>query len=54
MYSVGLICIIVKVGMNNMMKGDKFNLNKCPKNEFERDSMKILPFSNAVRSFMYA
>ncbi|KAL4333668.1 hypothetical protein GQ457_07G003260 [Hibiscus cannabinus] len=37
-----------------IMKGDKFNLNQCPKNEFEREQMKNIPYASVVGSLMYA
>ena len=37
-----------------ILKGDKFNLNQCPKNDFERENMKNIPYASAVRSLMYA
>ncbi|KAL4310044.1 hypothetical protein GQ457_01G035740 [Hibiscus cannabinus] len=37
-----------------IVKGDKFNLNQCPKNEFEREQMKNIPYASVVGSLMYA
>ncbi|KAK6125641.1 hypothetical protein DH2020_040617 [Rehmannia glutinosa] len=37
-----------------IVKGDKFNLDQCPKNELEREQMKIIPYASAVGSLMYA
>ena len=37
-----------------IVKGDRFNLNQCPKNNFEREQMKNIPCAFAVRSLMYA
>jgi hypothetical protein len=37
-----------------IMKGDKFNLNQCPKNDLEREQMKNIPYTSAVGSLMYA
>ena len=37
-----------------IVKGDKFNLNQCPKNELEKESMKNIPYASAVGSLMYA
>eukprot|EP00253_Pinus_taeda_P018371 PITA_18371 len=37
-----------------IVKGDRFNLNKCPKNDFEREQMKNIPYASTVRSLMYA
>ena len=37
-----------------IVKGDKFNLNQCPKNDFEREQMKNIPYASTVGSLMYA
>ena len=37
-----------------IVKGDKFNLNQCPKNDLEREQMKDIPYASSVRSLMYA
>ncbi|CAL9098155.1 unnamed protein product [Musa textilis] len=37
-----------------IMKGDRFNLNQCPKNNFERESMKNILYASIVGSLMYA
>ena len=37
-----------------IVKGDRFNLNQCPKNNFEREQMKNIPYASAVGSLMYA
>ncbi len=37
-----------------IVKGDRFNLNQCQKNEFEREQMKNIPYAYAIRSLMYA
>ena len=37
-----------------IVKGDRFNLNQCPKNDFEREQMKNIPYASAVGSIMYA
>ncbi|KAL4284856.1 hypothetical protein GQ457_16G014820 [Hibiscus cannabinus] len=37
-----------------IVKGDKFNLNQCPKNEFEREQMKNIPYASVVGSLIYA
>ncbi|RVW97571.1 Retrovirus-related Pol polyprotein from transposon TNT 1-94 [Vitis vinifera] len=36
------------------VKGDRFNLNQCPKNDLEREQMKNIPYASAVGSLMYA
>ena len=37
-----------------IMKGDKFDLNQCPKNELERKQMYNIPYASAIGSLMYA
>ncbi|KAH9765063.1 Amine oxidase [Citrus sinensis] len=37
-----------------IVKGDRFNLNQCPNNDFERERMKNIPYTSAVGSLMYA
>jgi len=37
-----------------IVKGDKFNLNQCPRNDLEREQMKNIPYASAVGSLMYA
>jgi len=37
-----------------IMKGDRFNLDQCPKNDLEREQMKNIPYASAVGSLMYA
>jgi hypothetical protein len=37
-----------------IVKGDRFNLNQCPKNDFEREQMKNIPYTSVVGSLMYA
>jgi len=37
-----------------IVKGDRFNLNQCPKNDFEREQMKNIPYALVVGSLMYA
>ena len=37
-----------------IVKGDKFNLNQYPKNDFEWEQMKIIPYALVVGSIMYA
>ena len=37
-----------------IVKGDRFNLNQCPKNDLERKQMKNISYALAVRSIMYA
>ncbi|RVW50569.1 Retrovirus-related Pol polyprotein from transposon TNT 1-94 [Vitis vinifera] len=36
------------------VKGDRFNLNQCPKNDLEMEQMKNIPYAYAVGSLMYA
>eukprot|EP00253_Pinus_taeda_P025738 PITA_25738 len=37
-----------------IVKGDMVNLNQCPKNDFEREQMKKIPYASVVESLMYA
>eukprot|EP00253_Pinus_taeda_P009247 PITA_09247 len=37
-----------------IVEGDRFNLNQCPKNNFEREQMKNIPYASTVGSLMYA
>ena len=37
-----------------IVKGDRFNLNQCSKNDLERKHMKKIPYASVVRSLMYA
>ena len=37
-----------------ILKGDRFDLNQCPKNDFEREHMKNIPYGSAVGRLMYA
>ena len=37
-----------------IVKGDKFNLNQCPKNDFEKEPMKNILYASAVGSLIYA
>ena len=37
-----------------IVKGDRFNLNQCPKNDFEKEQMKNIPYASVVGSLMYA
>jgi len=37
-----------------IVKGDRFNLNQCPKNDFEREQMKNIPYALVVGSLVYA
>ena len=37
-----------------ILKGDRFDLNHCPKNDFEREHMKNIPYTLAVGSLMYS
>ena len=36
------------------MKGDRFSLNRCSKNDLEREKMRDTPNASAVGSLMYA
>ncbi|WKA02171.1 hypothetical protein VitviT2T_020389 [Vitis vinifera] len=53
--------VLERFRMNNcspsvspIVKGDRFNLNQCPKNDLEREQMKNIPYASAVESLMYA
>ena len=37
-----------------ILMGDRFDLNQCPKNDFEQELMKNIPYASAVGSLMYA
>ena len=37
-----------------IVKGDRFNLDQCPKNDLEREQMKNIPYASTVGSLMYA
>ena len=37
-----------------IIKGDRFNLNQCPRNELEREEMHNIPYASTVGSLMYA
>ncbi|RVW72884.1 Retrovirus-related Pol polyprotein from transposon TNT 1-94 [Vitis vinifera] len=37
-----------------IVKGDRFNLDQCPKNDLKREQMKNIPYASAVGSLMYA
>ena len=37
-----------------ILKGDGFDLNQCPKNDFEREHIKNIPYASVVGSLMYA
>ena len=37
-----------------ILKGDILDLNQCPKNDFEREHMKNIPYASIVGSLMYA
>ncbi|XP_068645145.1 secreted RxLR effector protein 161-like [Aristolochia californica] len=36
-----------------IVKGDRFNLNQCQKNDFEREQRKDIPYASTVGSLMY-
>ena len=37
-----------------IVKGEKFSLVQCPKNELERKEMDSIPYASLVGSLMYA
>ena len=38
----------------SIVKGDRFNLDQCPKNDLEREQVKNIPYASIVGSLMYA
>jgi len=38
----------------SIVKGARFHLEQCPKNDFEREQMLNIPYASAVGSLMYA
>ena len=36
-----------------ILKGDKLDLNHCPKNDFEREHIKNIPYASSIGSLMY-
>ncbi|KAJ7972126.1 Retrovirus-related Pol polyprotein from transposon TNT 1-94 [Quillaja saponaria] len=43
-----------KPGDVPVVKGDRFSLDQCPVNDFQREFMKNVPYANAVGSLLYA
>ena len=41
-------------GVAPIIKGDKFNLSRCLKNDFEKEQMKNIPSASTVGNLMYA
>ena len=37
-----------------IVKGDKFHMNQCPRNDLEKEQMRNIPYAFAVGSMMYA
>ena len=37
-----------------IVKGDRFNQNQYPKNDFKREQMKNIPYASIVGSLLYA
>jgi hypothetical protein len=37
-----------------IVKGDSFGKFQCPKNQYEIDQMKVVPYASAVESLQYA
>ena len=37
-----------------IVKGNRFSLNQCPKNDLEREKMRDTPYASAIGSLMYA
>ncbi|RVW43322.1 Retrovirus-related Pol polyprotein from transposon TNT 1-94 [Vitis vinifera] len=42
------------LSVSPIVKGDRFNLDQCSKNDLERKQMKNIPYASAVGSLMYA
>ena len=36
------------------VKGDRFNLNQCLKNDLKREQMKKIPYASTIGSILYA
>ena len=43
-----------KLGDTPIGKGDNFNLNQCPKNDFKVKEMLKILYASVIRSLMYA
>ncbi|RVX16189.1 Retrovirus-related Pol polyprotein from transposon TNT 1-94 [Vitis vinifera] len=43
-----------KAGDVPVVKGDKLSNEQCPKNDLEKDAMKVIPYASAIGSLMYA
>ena len=43
-----------KPGDIPVIKGDKFSLSQCPKNDLEVKEMQKIPYASAIGSLMYA
>ena len=37
-----------------LLKGDKFSLSQCPKNDLEKEQMVSIPYASTVGSLMHA
>jgi len=37
-----------------ILKGDRFNLNQYPNNDFKRKQMKNIPYASVIECLMYA
>ena len=37
-----------------IVKGNRFNLDQCPKNDLEREQIKNIPYVSTIGSLMYA
>ncbi|CAM8984117.1 unnamed protein product [Rhodiola kirilowii] len=53
--------VLESFGMKNcspsvapIVKGDRFSLDQCPRNDIKREQMKNIPYASAVGSIMYA
>lgn len=43
-----------KLGDATVAKEDRFSLNQCLKNNFEKNEMQKIPYASVVGSLMYA
>ena len=43
-----------KPTLTPIVKGDSFGKHQCPKNQYELEQMKAMPYASAVESLQYA
>ena len=41
------------IGVSLIVKGDRFPLNQCPKNDFEREQIKNISYASVISNIMY-